>query len=731
MDASRIPEELKKRRQWVCWRYESDKQGKRTKVPLTIGGYGADSTDPADWYTFDDVQQAQEANGFDGIGFVFSNQDDLVGIDLDDCIDGEGGITDWALEILERFDGTYAEISPSKTGVKIWCRGTKLDNATSQAKVESGQIECYSHGRYFAVTGEIYDGSAITNRQSALNWLCDKYLRPVERPAPIQRPAPVQLTPLTKRAAEYMAECEPASQGDRNSKAFRIAGQLHSITDDMGNRLSQDEILSYVRSWNATCKPPMDEAEVERCVQNGITKGTARQDKPPEEKVREQFQGVVDLSKFLSGSHDDEQGLPDEEFAESMVPKAGLLREVFDFYWNTAYKRANVFGLAVAVSTCETLFGRRIASHTDLRTNDYNVIVAGTASGKEACESTVLKLFSAGMSKVTGYPNRKFLIPPDVQSGNALIREISEKLCAIWVCDEFGKHLEIILDKKNGNSHAKQIGTHLLKMYGKSNSTYEGASHSAGNKSAVNQPHLCLLGLTTAGIFESLTQSQIEDGLFGRLTFWPVQQRPKRNRGMRVTDVPEDLAKRIGEWIEFLPGVSDEIPIPVRIPMSAQALERWEHHADEIDERMDEEAEVRAAVWGRVAARSMKLAIVHRAARWGDAVDCIGSAFVDLVDVNWGIRLSNWLARISCQLVNESIPDSRAYHAKQLIVKALQEQGTKPQQWFTRTFRRFTAGDIRSAAKQLEAEGQIEIRQITDGKAGRPKIEYALTGGVS
>jgi hypothetical protein len=165
----------------------------------------------------------------------------------------------------------------------------------------------------------------------------------------------------------------------------------------------------------------------------------------------------VDLSWILGAERTED--FDDEEFCRENLPKSGLIREVFDYYWATSHRSSAVMGLAVAVSLCQTIFGRRVTSQTDLRTNDYNVIIAPTSSGKEACETTISKiLLSADAARVP-------MIPPDVQSGNGLVHAIAKQKYAIWVCDEFGKTLEAVLDKKASNAHAKQIGIHLLKLY--------------------------------------------------------------------------------------------------------------------------------------------------------------------------------------------------------------------------------------------------------------------------
>ena len=89
----------------------------------------------------------------------------LVGIDLDTCRDPQNGdLEPWAAEVIERF-GSYTEISPSKTGVKIFAYRVRLAGDAEDPgwegraafKRSGGEhppaIEVYTEGRYFAVTG--------------------------------------------------------------------------------------------------------------------------------------------------------------------------------------------------------------------------------------------------------------------------------------------------------------------------------------------------------------------------------------------------------------------------------------------------------------------------------------------------------------------------------------------------------------------------------------------------
>ncbi len=143
-----IPEELRRRRQWVVWKLE-ERNEELTKVPYIAGGVGkAKSTDSLTWRTFEEAVQALRAGRYDGIGFVFSSGDPFAGVDLDNCRDPETGeLEEWAAKITRNLDG-YAEVSPSGEGVHIVVRG-KAPNK------RRGRVEAYSSERYFTMTGVV------------------------------------------------------------------------------------------------------------------------------------------------------------------------------------------------------------------------------------------------------------------------------------------------------------------------------------------------------------------------------------------------------------------------------------------------------------------------------------------------------------------------------------------------------------------------------------------------
>jgi len=184
-----IPQELRQCWQWVCWRYEwkEDKEhkGRWTKVPLNARtGCPASTTDTGTWASFDEALASYQRNRkkADGIGFVFAAEDPFCGIDLDDGIDpATGQLHDWAAEIVAELK-SYTEISPSRTGVKIWvnagCPGEK-----HAQRFGTGKVELYYQGRYFTVTGHNLSGTSgqVENRQRELQEVYDRVFAPTQQ----------------------------------------------------------------------------------------------------------------------------------------------------------------------------------------------------------------------------------------------------------------------------------------------------------------------------------------------------------------------------------------------------------------------------------------------------------------------------------------------------------------------------------------------------------------------
>lgn len=188
-----IPHELKQLPQWVVH---------KAKRPYNPAGGAGKAGVPGTWATFEQAVQAVQSGRYDGIGFEFDNNG-LVGIDLDTVRDPETGwIAPDAAEIIHSV-GSYTEVSPSGYGFHIIAKADiglqwnkkalsangiqRLDvdlktgevrtDKTGKPKMKTPEIEMYTGGRYFTITGNVYGGLAtITDCTEAVNALHNRWI---------------------------------------------------------------------------------------------------------------------------------------------------------------------------------------------------------------------------------------------------------------------------------------------------------------------------------------------------------------------------------------------------------------------------------------------------------------------------------------------------------------------------------------------------------------------------
>jgi primase-polymerase (primpol)-like protein len=154
-----IPEELKSLKQWVCYKLIwSDKKNKFDKIPKNpFNGFNAKSNDPKTWSSFETAKNSIKRLKFDGVGIEFKNN--IFGVDIDNCI-SDSGLNQEAKEIIETLD-SYTEFSPSGKGFHILCRG-----AIPAGGRRKDNVEMYSSGRFFTVTGNIFEGRNKLNERT-------------------------------------------------------------------------------------------------------------------------------------------------------------------------------------------------------------------------------------------------------------------------------------------------------------------------------------------------------------------------------------------------------------------------------------------------------------------------------------------------------------------------------------------------------------------------------------
>jgi len=196
---SAIPQSMRDRTQWLLWNLDNDtdKNGVtiKKKVPYTVTGphvHKAGSTNLKHYRTYRQVcaYLEQYKERLTGLGFALA--DGITGVDLDGCRDATTGvIADWAMTIITLLN-SYTELSPSGTGVHIFCLGTVIDGKNKRLPElnKRAGIEMYSNGKYFTVSGKHLPGTPleVMARQDDLDALYHDYF--------VQTPTQANTRPL-------------------------------------------------------------------------------------------------------------------------------------------------------------------------------------------------------------------------------------------------------------------------------------------------------------------------------------------------------------------------------------------------------------------------------------------------------------------------------------------------------------------------------------------------------
>ncbi|MNO56400.1 DNA repair and recombination protein RadB [compost metagenome] len=168
LDKLQAPAVLRELKQWLVWKFEPNpKPGKKDlKVP-----HYAKSGTKRGWFpgvrgkkigqgsseempllvTFEEAKAAAIQRGMEGVGLAMVDGCPVTALDFDHCV--KDGAIDPEVERL--IIGTYAEISPSGTGVRAFVRGDLGDRSDAHPDDGSFGFETYASSRFVTFTGNM------------------------------------------------------------------------------------------------------------------------------------------------------------------------------------------------------------------------------------------------------------------------------------------------------------------------------------------------------------------------------------------------------------------------------------------------------------------------------------------------------------------------------------------------------------------------------------------------
>lgn len=185
---------------------------------------------PTTWGSYKDAVTAltKYPDRYAGLGYEFLKENGITGIDLDHCVNDDGSIDQWALDILQSMK-SYAEYSPND-GIHIFVYATLPDECRHKFPLkgmrhEKAAVEMYDHGRYFTITGRQLPNTpdSLESRQDQLDSLRSYLEVPYQK-----KPTRAQLSDLSDH--ELIEKACHASNGSKFAALWR--GDISGYGDD-------------------------------------------------------------------------------------------------------------------------------------------------------------------------------------------------------------------------------------------------------------------------------------------------------------------------------------------------------------------------------------------------------------------------------------------------------------------------------------------------------------------
>jgi len=738
--------------QWLTWNYVLDPiKGKWNKPPLSPRtGLPCSATDPKNWASFDEAVAAARKRRLAGVGYALSPDDDLTGIDLDNCFDPEtGAFAPWAAEIIGLAE-TYAEMSPSGRGVRMFARG-KIDRAHL---VRFAGIEIYADKRYLTITGAHVPGTPANiapapKTIAALKARIESLKPPARDVAPLRNGS---IEPIDDEDARLRDALDATPADDYwvwlfNGMALkdRYGAQGRMIWDEWSSSSQKFSHEAQATKWRSfrgagvtigTLYHNAKEAgwkptrflwtdEDDRLAEEG-----GRIARAFIESAREKARNLVrsargDLIDNDTGEVLYEKPAPAAEAQDWLYP-GGLLGAMSDWIVETTSRRPNrSMALAASIAIVGTVLGRHLAGPTESGTHLYIACIGETAAGKDRPMRAIGEILDAaglGFLVVSG----KF------KSDVALENSIADNPCSVAIIDEIGQQLFASIMGRKAGTHQANIGAILREAWPRSFAEISTSCSAARKGHKIKSPAFSIYGASTVDEFyASLSGAAVDNGFINRFLIIKAAKRASgaiKYAGKK--DLPGSIIAALHRLMREAEGnldggkmayISQEAPAFDIMPWGDDAVRiAYEQFDEEIFENEDSEI---VALMSRTAEMAVRLATIHAVSRAGR------SASLAMQDWEWGKAIAMHSAQIMTVDVRERMSDNDAQAKYKLIERLVREAGEISRRDLLRKLNgRIPSQDIDKIIGLLADAGILaKVVAVMAPKGGRPSIRLVYT----
>ena len=562
-----IPDEMKRERRWVGWRFEhvTGRKKRWTKVPVTAADpmRRASSTDASTWTAFEAAFAAYFRGAVDGVGFVLG--DGWFGFDQDGTLD---------LSHLHLLN-TYTELSPSGKGAHAIARGRKPG---TRSRV--GAFELYDSDRYFTVTGHHVKGFPTTVEERTAE-IASLYNRLFSSDAD---------TTASASAVDFidgpdddalLARAMSAKNGEKFRKLWS------GDTSDYPSHSEADAALCCMLAfWTNKNSAQMDRLfrrsglkrdkwdeqrgdsswgarQIADAIAN--TRNTYTPSSTAHVVVVDAVEGEPEPPQVVAYSF--EPAFPADHFVTDWIGR-------FSKQCDAAHEYHEAAALVALAQATPTLKARISGSAHGLRTNLYVLFVGDPGrSRKSTSKDYCVEVVNAALPGLT---------LPEQMSHEGMIEALAERSYgpALWAVDEFTDMLAKML-------HAKFLAGvrgMLLELYSKTDYLYKRVSkrpkkgeEPVEDALAVVGVNLSVIGCATPTLFQNLDNTAVGSGLLSRFAVVMPDSKPPRLPQYELQDdpIPSALVKRLHDIAEatkcmsvcFAPGVLQRLDEAIDAPL--------------------------------------------------------------------------------------------------------------------------------------------------------------------
>lgn len=587
------PDEIRSLPAWLCWKFELiPGEVKARKVPYYANGgkrRGVQGRveDREQLVTFDAAKAAAACRGFDGVGFCPMPEFGITALDFDNCV--RDGRVDPLVERMVA--GTYAELSPSGTGVRAFVRGQLSNN--KDAHGEPFGLEVFSSKGYVTFSGNVLPVTELCESEDVvadaspeiLAYCAQRFGRVLSSgEAPASPTAPLGLSPEQMQAAldvldpnmpraDWLRvgmalhhETQGSDEGLQLWDHWSSAGTTYPGPDDMAYRWggfgrytgAQTTAHALVRMANAN-GAHIETAALEGDVFDVLPDLTAEQE-AEQLAVRQQnaaraAEAAIRRAKVLpdevvnlENASERPQGASNARRHPNPLPAfpqpfpGPMLAAVKETLAASPKPQPALATLAVLVGMAAACSGAYRCSG-GMRLNTYGIGVAPTGAGKDQPRKVSVAIAEAAGARVIGKP----------ASGQGLEDALMPRASMLVEVDEVG-HMLGALNAKGAPSYLVDLAGNLLKLYSASAGTYHTRVRAMGKgtlpaRSIVN-PCLSLIGFATPeSLGRAVSTTNVADGLLGRMLFAFGDDDVKPRRPKVQFHLPEEV-RETGEAIK-------------------------------------------------------------------------------------------------------------------------------------------------------------------------------------